>query len=801
MIRSLFLSLLFLIFSLNVSAQANRTVKGILIDAETKSALPYASVMVHAADSDEMLSGAISDSQGKFTVKGLTAGKYLIKVKFMGYKTLETATFELSKPSFNAGTLSVVPSVQVMDGVEVKAKRAAVDYNIDRKVLNVAAISTALGGTAVEVLENLPAVAVDAEGNVSLRGSTNFTVFIDGRPSVFTGSEALQQLPASTIEKIEVITNPSAKYDPDGTAGIINIITKKKVKGFSGVANLHGGNLGRLGADAMFTYKVKKWNLYFGGDYNKRVRAGKSESENNSYFGDTTYTVRQEGDRSRWFDPYSVKGGFDYNLSDNDLVTLMVSAGRFGMGSQSNTDIINTTTINGIEQDRVLSESDQEGNIDWRYLSADFNYQHKFTKEGHTLDIGGMYRGSDMNQFDRGVNTTASGAYERPAQLSTEEKQGQEWRVKADYVLPIAENNKLELGYQGRFEQTSGNNEISFRTEPSVDWDLQDEFSYRNEFYRNIQAVYGMFNGKVSDFGYQLGLRGEYTDRQVSILDTNEDFEVNRFDYFPTAHFSYQLPHQQQLMLSYSKRINRPRSYYLEPFLTFRDQYNVRSGNPDLLPEYIHSMELGYQKNIADFMFSLEGYYRMTENSVQWVQSVFQEDIFLSMPENVGEEHTTGVELMISGPVAKWWNMNLSGNFGTYRLTGEFEGRSFDRSNITGSVRFNNDFTVLPTTKLQFGMQYNAPTIIAQGERSATFTANMAIKQELIKNQLSLTLSGRNIFGTFQRESFTSGENFNNYSLLDARTFIEGTLSYRINNYKVKRNGRGGGMEGSGGDW
>ncbi|GJM62529.1 TonB-dependent receptor [Persicobacter diffluens] len=789
---------IFFICSLHdVMAQNGWNIKGSLLDDESQAALEFASVLAYNANNQEMVNGSISDANGKFIIKNLPAGTYFLEVKFLGYETQKTKTFELNKSNINIGTITVSPASKVMEGVVVEAQRTSVNYNLDKKVLNVSSISTALAGTAVEVLENLPAVNVDAEGNVSLRGSSDFTVFIDGRPSVFTGSEALQQLPASTIDKIEVITNPSAKYDPDGTAGIINIITKKKVSGLSGVANIHGGNWGRMGADGLLTYKLNKWNLYLGGDYNKRVRAGERSSYNESYFGDTTYVVRQNGDAQRWFDPYSIKMGFDYMPGKKDMISLMVNAGQWGMGNEADQSINSITTINGNEISNIMSSSTQEGNIAWRYLSADLTYTHTFDENGHKLDFSGMFRGSDMDQFDKFFNVNDLNEYERPAQNSTEEKQGQEFRAKIDHTLPIGADHKLESGYQGRFENTAGSNTIFFQEEPEENWQISDDFSYENEYARTIHGLYTMIGGKFNKLGYQLGLRGEFTDRTVTIVDTEENFHINRFDFFPSAHFSYQLPDQQQFMISYSKRINRPRSYYLEPFLTFQDAYNVRSGNPDLLPEYIHSMEVGYQNNFGDFSFSAEGYYRITENRIQWVQSVWQEDIMLRNPENVGEEYTAGLEMMITGPLFPWWNINVSGNAGTFRLEGTFEGQTFNRSNVTGSARLNNDFMLGKTTKLQFGMQYNAPTISAQGEIAATFTANAAIKQEIIKNQLSATISGRNIFKTFAREQISFGENFYNEMRIDARMFIEGTITYSINNYKVKkgRGGEGGGMD------
>ncbi|PWJ42040.1 outer membrane beta-barrel family protein [Sediminitomix flava] len=783
---------------------SNGTIFGKVVEEDGTTPIEFASVVLHQSSDDKVIGGGITNEKGFFRISKIDEGNYYIQVKFMGYETTRIDSFDMGTEAKRVGKIVLKSSATELEEVSVSADRPKVEYNIDRKVINVSNLATAMSGTAVEVLENLPSIQVDAEGEVSLRGSSDFTVFIDGRPSVFSGSDALKQLPASSIASIEVITNPSAKYDPDGTSGIINIITKKKMGGFSGVANVHGGNQGRYGSDALFSYKTGKFNFYLGGDYNNYGRNGTSTNITNTYRGDTTFVQSAKGDAGRAFTPYNIKAGFDFDATKNDLFTLMFSKGQWGMNRTEESDFIDEEIINGVPSFSNSFFSDELFEIKNNYYTADLDYVHKFKdKKGHELSFGAYFRTSEKDESTENIFENSDGSYYKEGQYGTEYDKDKSLRLKLDYILPLGDN-KFEAGYQARLERAEGYNELFLKDGSDGEWVLQDEFSFNNTYSRDIHSAYGIFSGKKNKLGYQFGLRAEYTDRQIKILELPEDdSHINRIDLFPTVHFSYQLPKEQQLMASYGRKINRPRSWYLEPFLTYSDAFNVRRGNPDLLPEFIDSYELGYQKNIKNATLSVEGYYRIEHNNIQRITLVYEEDPSkrISYPINVGTESTGGVEIMYSTPIVKWWHMNLATNLFSYSIEGKIEEQDISRSSFNWTANISNDLKLGKIGRLQISSRYYSPTVTAQGEREDMVSLDLGYRQQFMDGKFSLNVMARNILGTMNREQYTYGPDFDSYRNFEMLPSYSVSLSYRINNYKPKRGKRpsgsgGGGMEG-----
>jgi len=388
----------------------------------------------------------------------------------------------------------------------------------------------------------------------------------------------------------------------------------------------------------------------------------------------------------------------------------------------------------------------------------------------------------------------------KEGKIATEKGPGSHLEIRSDYTLPLGGKSKFEAGYQGKLRQSEDITTQSDYIDGSG-YVLQDEFAHEVDYKKNVHGLYALYADQAGKFGYQLGLRSEFTDREIKFKDTGESFKINRWDFFPTIHTQVDLKEGNQLMASYTRRIQRPRGWHLEPFITWSDAYNVRKGNPNLKPEYIDSYELGYQKRLGEQSISFETYYRVTHNVMERIKSVYQDNVMLSTTENVGTDYSLGFETMLNLSFAKWFKNDLIGNVYHYKEEGDFTTydsdnvgtiQDFSTESFNWSIRNNATFMFNKTTRFQVNVIYNSASKKAQGERKGFITANLGLKKEFMKRKLSATLQVRNIMGTAKHENISEGNGFYNYSKFDMQwPSVKLNLSYKINNYKRKRNGRG----------
>ena len=776
----------------NVENAAKKgTISGKIIEAGSNVLLEYANVAIYSMRDSSLAGGGISNAQGEFEVGGLNPGRYYLDAKYIGYDhtIIENLIISREKLSLNIGTLELNPATENIKEVTVTAQENPIAYDIDKKVVDPSHFPTAAGGTATDVLAQTPSVVVDIEGNVSLRGSSNFTVLIDGRPTPFDPADALDQIPASTIRNIEIITNPSAKYDPDGNGGIININTKKsKLIGVSGIVNATADTYGSLSGDFLLNYKMEKFNVFLSGNKSNRYGRGTYNSLSETYGQDTIITT-SKGDNERGRDSWSVKSGFDYFINDLNTLSFNVSLNGRNRISGGISDFSEIST-NGYEL-YSTSESNSKGAS--KNVAFSLDYKKTYEKEGQEFTAYAYYEtgpGEEFSYFDQfdGNGVLLNG------QNNWENGDGTEFMFKADYVYPFNDNAKLEAGYQARMDRDFEWNDVHWYTQKdNYEPSSASEYYSDTDFSRDIHSLYSTFSNKAGIFGYQLGLRTEYTNRTMEYSNSADEYTINRWDFFPTAHFTFQLPSQQQLISSYSRRIQRPRGYYLEPFITYTDAYNVRTGNPAIEPEYIDSYELGYQKTLGKKGFlSAELYHKKTNNKIERINSVYTENILLQTVDNVGSDYSTGLELMLNLRPNDWWSFSLMGNVYDYRAEGEIDGRSLDTQSNNWHSRFSNTFSILKNTTLQFDAMYHSPSKSLQGEREGFMFTNLAVRQDLFKEKLKVTLSVRDVLNTAKFGFVSSGPNFYAERNFDMKSPVFAlTLSYKINNYRQKREGRG----------
>ena len=763
------------------------TVVGRVVDAELGTPLEYANVVLYEKDSKNQVTGAMTDSAGVFRLFGVKPGQYTLEVSFMGYYPREIDTIEVSDDPglVRAGVIQLERAVLMMDGVEVTSDKPAVEYKIDKKVINVSKDFTAISGTAVDVLQNAPSVTVDIEGNVSLRGSTNFTLLIDGRPTVLEPNDALLQIPASNIEQIELITNPSAKYDPSGIAGIINIIMKKqKAQGTNGIANLNIGLDDKYGADFLVNHRTEKLNMFVGANYNDRTFPGTIALDNQTTRGDTTAFIASSGD-SRWQRKfYGLRAGLDWYLSASDVWSLGLRYGGRNMDMSSERDYDEWTSP-GDTHNLYLSETSIKRGGDFYSLSMD--HVHEFGRQEHKLTGHAMLsrrmgdEESNTELFDMDSTVTSG-------QRAIERGPANRMRFNIDYVVPIWELNRFEAGYQVNLRRSTDTSEMYEYDSITGEYEFRPEFSNVVEYENNIHSMYALYKGEWGELGYQAGLRGEYQYRFIELLGESEDFTIDQWDFFPSGHVSYGFPEEHEIMASYTRRIDRPRGWQLEPFETWLDAYNVRSGNPALKPEYIDSYEMGYQKQFGRNLFSLEGYYRVTHNKIERVRSVYDVNVILHSVENVGTDYSYGAEAMLEWDLFKWLNLNLTGDVYKYRVEGEVYGEEVSRESFNWNTRLNTTFKLCKSTRIQLNGIYHSPSVSSQGRREGFYMTNGAIRQDLWNRKLALTLQVRDILGTARHEFTSEGSDFYSYTEFTRKSpVVILALSFNFNRYRPDR--------------
>ncbi|MFO7932556.1 MAG: outer membrane beta-barrel family protein [Bacteroidales bacterium] len=780
-------------------------VKGRVAEEGTMNPMEYTTIAIYAVKDSSLVGGTVSGPEGNFEVRKLPFGEYYVVTNFVGYnkKVIDPVHLTAEQAEADLGLLEMTVDKQSIEEVEIIGDRKHVAYKLDKKVVSVSQDINAAGGTAADVLENTPSVSVDIEGNVSLRGSSSFTVLIDGKPSVLEGSDALQQIPASAIESIEIITNPSAKHDPDGNAGIINVVMKEKNEpGINGVINASAGLNNKYRADFLMNRRTGNWNFFLGGNYNNNLYPGDLVREQFTLTDTLDRILEAEGVFDFMRKGTQIKGGASYDFSEHSTLTFEASGGNFGFGiDRSNRTL--EYTVPAADDIYYVSRSIMDRSSLYYNLSA--NFTREFDSRDHRLVAMANFSQSTGEGIDSqdDYNTQENYRVEDVTPVRTraiELEDEYELRFELDYTRPVGSSARLELGYQARIDDEF-EDRIFENYDPGSDvWIENPLYTSGFDFNRNIQGAYATFGGEWKGFQYQLGMRGEYTYRKIEYDLSDEEYLINRLDYYPTLHLARQFRNDHQIMLSYSKRVDRPRGYWLEPNRSYVDPYTVREGNPALEPEYIHSLELGYQKGWGMNFLAAEIYYRNTTNLVTRVTNYNDSlDLFVLKVTNLNNDHSAGAEMMVNWKFWKWLTVNGSITPYYYRISGDINGSPVEEETFSWRSNLNTTFQITKTTRLQTNMAYRSGTVTAQGTREGYYYMNLALRQDLFDRKFSATLQLRDVFGTVRRDFTSFGDNFEQHVVMTREPrVLTLTLSYRINNYGNEAENRRGG--GDGGD-
>ncbi len=784
--------------------EAAGKIVGRIIDFDTEQPMEYANIAIYNKVDSTLISGGITDPKGEFEIEGVSYGEYYLEANFIGFTKSQIVDITLNRknPLYDAGRIKLNVASLRIGNIDVVADKSAIEYKLDKKVVNVSQVINAAGGTAVDVLENTPSVQVDIEGNVSLRGSSNFTVLIDGRPSVLSGTDALRQIPASALENIEIITNPSAKYEPDGMAGIINLVMKKNsLGGVSGIINTSIGTGDKYRSDITLNFRTKKYNFFVGADWRDETNYGSMLSKRESYINDTTDYLNMDGERNFIRGGYNFKSGIDLFLTGKTTLSISGEIGksknnRGGGGSTHSFTLPQSEDIYSVNEEI----SDRENN----FYSGNINLQHNFKTKGHKIEAMAFYSDQKGSDTEEEIEFLSNSQYIKTTEyldrvFTTENEKEKEFRFKADYTLPLNENSKFEAGLQSRMDKEY--EDILFKDfdQASNSWVTNDNYSSSTDFKRDVHAVYSTYSNKIENLSYMGGLRGEYTNRSIGNSNATETANLKRFDLFPTLHLSYKIRETNELMASYSRRINRPRGRDLDPAPNYMNRFSIRTGNPNLKPEYTNSYEIGFMKRFGKSYLSLEAFRRITDNKINRIETLGDDGIFYQTSDNFNKDYSTGLELMGNINFTKWLMVNASITSFNYRITGELNGESINQESTNWSGRMNTTFKFSSNSRMQIMGFYRGKSVSVQGEQKAMFFSNVSYKQDFMKKKLTATLSVRDPLGTgkFERESF--GNDFKSFFRWKREPrVVMLTLSYKLNNFKSDhRDGnQGGGGEG-----
>lgn len=765
---------------------------GKVIDKQSGDAMLYVTVSVHDIKDTALITGGITDVNGTFTLKDVPVGKkYLFKCSFIGYATLFNTVDFSSTNEVDLGEVILSPGNEVLEGLEVTADKPIVTYEIDKKVVNVEEMNTVASQTAVEVLANIPSISVDMDGNVSLRGSQGFTLLINGRPSALPASEALQMIQASNIKDIEIITNPSAKYDAEGTSGIINVILKKnKLEGVSTLINANGGNAGygddywNYGGDFLTSINQGKFKFNIGGQFVNRNRFRSIEQVRITNVGDEESKIESNGVHRFFGVNYGGNVAMEYAPNNSDVLSVGLDVKQRQWNAAANyffDQYINDTLISSYEnRERTLR--------DFFVLSGSLGYQHLFKENAdHFISLTTTYNLHDGNEDAQTEYFSLENVFQG-GNRNTEVGPSNSVRVSLDYQYPLKNKMKLQVGARGDFGFSTDDQDAYQYDFDVAEYVRLDQYSMDVSYSQNIYAGYAIVGGKFKEkLGYQVGLRAEYTDRFIELTNSGLNTTVQRLNWFPSAHFSYQVDDKNQFKLSGSRRINRPRTWFLEPFVAWEDPYTVRQGNPNLLPEYIQSYEFGYIRELKKGSFSSELYFRNTNNIMQRIQEVYDTNVIVKRPVNAGVSQAVGLELAFNKKLTKWWMLDAGANFFYFQIKGEIPGASLDQQNFTYRGRLSNSFILPKDWKLQLITNYESDVVTVQGVDKGFYSFDMAVKKDFMEHKLSTTLQFQNMFATERRESWVDTETLYSYRLATPMwPVLTLSVSVRLNNFNNK---------------
>lgn len=717
----LILSFFSILCILQINAQGIITAE--VFDQKTNEPLEFANLRVFNTADSSVVGGGFSDANGFIRIENLPIGKLYVILTSFGYEKDTLSAIEVSslKVRVQLGKLFLsTENFKDLDEVTIKAEKDMIQTSFDKRVYNTEEDMTSQGGDITDILNNIPSVEVDNDGNISLRGSGNVTILIDGRPSAMSqGAEgALDGIPASSVERIEIITNPSAKYDPDGTAGLINIVLKKnKLRGTNTKVDVSGATNHLYNGSINFNARNENVNFY--SNYSFRYRKGYRNNMNdrNSLIDDTLINLFQDRSGTDSRRSHTGKIGSDFFIKENQVIGVSASGtynDRIRTGDQFNLESFDNELYR--YWNRSTYDPRTRMSLD---LNADYKLDFKESKGDFIVVLTQSFGDSESEGvYEERYYRPDGSPFEnnRLSQYQSMTNNSSNFTGSADLQRNINENMRYEAGTKVILNNMTRSNYLEYYD--SITGEFIPDFNVINDFSfdEQIFAGYGIFAHKIKKFKYQLGIRLEQAFTQPRLKTTNEDFENNYFSFFPSGHLIYGDEDMGEFSLSYSRRINRPNSWSLNPFPVYSDPLNLRQGNPALQPEYINSFEFGYQKNWKKLTLSGSLYFRQTVDKIQRIRQFFPNGVSINSYANIDESYDFGIEGVAIYSPFSWWKNVVSFNGYEKRLAANVNGVNLRNSGFSWSTKVTSSFSLFDgSTSIQVNAQYIAPTFTVQG--------------------------------------------------------------------------------------
>jgi len=800
---TLFLGLIFSTLSFAQQSEIKKVkVSGKVIDKFSSQPLEYTTVTFVEVGNPTAVSGGITNSKGEFDFE-MKTGIYNIKIEFISFKPIELKNRSIEK-DVNLGTFSLVEDATMLQAVEIRKDESTVEIKLDKKVYNVGQDMMVKGGTVSDVLDNVPSVSVDVEGNVSLRGNDNVRILIDGKPSGLGGiniSEALKLIPAETIDKVEVITNPSARYDAEGGGGIINIVLKKgKNLGINGTMTAITGNPDNFGVNATINLRTKNYNLFTTQGYSYSKSPGNSMTDT-EYLDANGFPIRYLEERRN---NERLRKGYNGNIGLEWYVTPTASWTNTFAYRKSDGENPDNVFLYNFNSNRVLNNITNRFNDqtnDDKDLDFSSNFIKKFKTDGHQLSIDGSYsinRDNDASLISITENDLTTDTSLNDQQTTGNIQKQKRVLLQADYVLPINDKYRFEAGYRGNL--TDLTTDYSVENFDNGVFVNDPQFTNALQYKESVNALYTQFGAKINKFSYLLGVRFEDSNIEINQF-TQAVFNTKKYNnFFPSAFLTYELDDFENISLSYSKRISRPRSRFINPFSSLSSNINLFRGNPDLDPSLTDSYDLGYLKKWSKFTFNTSMYFNRTKDAVQFVrntETINNTSVLVTSPVNVGSEDRYGFEFTLSYTAFKWWKLNGNFNFfsnqtrGNYTfvdLAGNPETIDFSNTALSWFARITSKVSLPLGIDWQTNGTYNAPQTNAQGSSRGIASMNLAFSKDIFKDKGTIALNVSDVFNSRKRITETNLPTQNAYSEFQWRQRqVNLSLTYRFNRKKNER--------------
>ena len=791
--RSLISAIVLLLTFNIIAAQAPNklNITGKVVDKDVNEPLEYATISFFSKKENKIVGGGITDEHGNFSIQ-ISPGTYDIKVEYISYKPKIIPDRTLTEDT-DLGVLGIGVDVEALKEVEVVAERTTVEVKLDKKIYNVGKDLTVRGGTVSDVLDNVPSVSVDVEGNVSLRGNDNVRILINGKPSGLVGlnsTDALRQLPAESIERVEVITSPSARYDAEGTAGILNIILRRsKLQGLNGALTANASQPTSAGVSGNINYRVGDFNFFNTSGYRYRDFPGNSITRT-EYFNDNNPSTFLNENRKYTRQSNGLNTDFGVEWYINNTASLTTSF-LYNDSKQNNnsTNIIDQLDANGTllnQSSRFDPEDEKEKTVQY---AVNFDKQFDGNSE-HKLTFDFQY---EDNYDDENSLISEDGS--AAEHVETLENQ-REILLQSDYVRPVGDAGQFEFGYRGNFNEQNTDYTLEYNENGNY---VLDTNASNNLIYREyINAVYTQFGSKINKFSFLLGLRMEASRITIDQITSGDFNRKNYVNLFPTVNLNYEISDKQNITLGYNRRLRRPRSRFINPFPDRRSATSLFQGNPDINPSYSNAFDLGYLNRMGKLTLNSSVYYQhatsvftfITEDSGETaIVGGTEVPVIKRFPINLATNDRYGFEFTLTYRPSQKWNFNGNFNLFQSQTRGDYNGTNFDANNLSWFARLNNKYTLPGKIDWQTRLFYRGPREDAQNKTKGMFSTDLAFSKDLFKERASLAFNIRDLFNSRKRRTTSTTPTYISYSEFQWRQrSFNVSFTYRFNQKKKRQN-------------